>query len=296
VIVILVLAFRFCGSRASASPGRSGSNRGSRNSSPICPTYWLKLKKKWNGVSRINRTKRRLAICYDDDLSTASLAPNMAVTRRNPKGYRCSHHRASTVSRYLVVTCVPSRQLIILSSITTTLLLVPQLYTCLVYLLTLVSRSYVNHSVKHDKYLSLGAGMVNDHSRGCRQQKNDALLNDMNEKLLRKTGQQGPRDWMDWEMTRIWQFGSTWSRVGQRPMRSGIFVGVVAGVFNLCINWNEELLVQRQIKQKTLRGDVKLSETRTSAQIRRATPQRRGQQRYTPVCDWNSKCNQPGST
>jgi hypothetical protein len=48
-------------------------------------------------------------------------------------------------------------------------------------------------------------------------------------------------------------------------MRSGIFVGVAAGVFNLCINWNGALPVRRQIKQKTLRGDVKLSETRPGA-------------------------------
>jgi hypothetical protein len=55
------------------------------------------------------------------------------------------------------------------------------------------------------------------------------------------------------------------ARVGQGPMRSGIFVGVVAGVFNLCINRNGTLPVRRQIKQKTPQGDLKLSETRTGA-------------------------------
>jgi hypothetical protein len=45
VIVIFPSFSLFHGFRASASPGRSGSSWGSRNSSLICPTYWPKLKK-----------------------------------------------------------------------------------------------------------------------------------------------------------------------------------------------------------------------------------------------------------
>ena len=55
MIVILVLF-------SSCIPWVQALRQGSRKSSPICPTYWPKLKKKWNGASRINRTKRRLAI------------------------------------------------------------------------------------------------------------------------------------------------------------------------------------------------------------------------------------------
>jgi hypothetical protein len=45
-----------------ASPGFRLCARGLGNHHPICPTYWPKLKQKWNGASRINRTKHRLAI------------------------------------------------------------------------------------------------------------------------------------------------------------------------------------------------------------------------------------------
>jgi hypothetical protein len=75
VIVILVLAFGFFAVLMLPLPlAIQAQAEGSRKSSPISPTYWPKLKKKWDGASRINRTKRRLANLSEDGLSSGNLA------------------------------------------------------------------------------------------------------------------------------------------------------------------------------------------------------------------------------
>jgi hypothetical protein len=80
-------------------------------------------------------------------------------------------------------------------------------------------------------------------------------------------------------------------RVGQGPMRSGIFVGVAAGVFNLSISRTGPLPFQRQIKLKTLRSLLKITSDTPEPESEGSTPHRRGRRGGTPDSDWNSKLN-----
>jgi hypothetical protein len=55
-------------------------------------------------------------------------------------------------------------------------------------------------------------------------------------------------------------------------MRSSIFVGIAAGVFNLCINWNGALLVRHQIKHKTLQLLFKITSDTPAHEFEGSTP------------------------
>ena len=81
-------------------------------------------------------------------------------------------------------------------------------------------------------------------------------------------------------------------RVGQGPMRSGIFVGIAAGVFNLRISRIGTLPLRRQIKLKTLRSLFKITSDTPEHESEGSTLHRRGRRRCTPDFDRNSKRNQ----